>query len=126
FKEKGNTPRGALAVKFELPAKGTRTIQFMLAWHFPNRKDWFNKGSQILGNYYANTYKDAWDVAEKTLPQIPSLEKKTADFVGSLLESSYPDVVKEAALFNTSTLRTQTAFRTSDGNFFGWEGIFNN
>src|SRR6185436_19742947 len=24
-----------------------------------------------------------------------------------------------------STLRTQTTFRTKDGNFFGWEGIFN-
>jgi non-lysosomal glucosylceramidase len=126
FKESQDTPRGALAVKFELPAHGTRTVQFMLAWHFPNRKDWFNKGSEVLGNYYPNTYKDAWDVAEKTLPQIPALEKKTADFVSSLLESSYPDVVKEAALFNTSTLRTQTAFRTKDGNFFGWEGIFNN
>jgi hypothetical protein len=31
-------------------------------------------------------------------------------------------VIKEAALFNLSTLRTQTAFRTEDGNFFGWEG----
>jgi hypothetical protein len=31
-------------------------------------------------------------------------------------------VVKEAALFNMSTLRTQTCFRTADGLFFGWEG----
>jgi non-lysosomal glucosylceramidase len=65
-------------------------------------------------------------VAEKTLSILPSLEKKTIDFVSLLLNSSYPDVIKEAALFNTSTLRTQTAFRTRDGNFFGWEGIFNN
>ena len=31
-------------------------------------------------------------------------------------------MVKEAALFNISTLRTQTCFRTSDGYFFSWEG----
>ena len=33
-----------------------------------------------------------------------------------------PDVVKEAALFNVSTLRSPTCFRTADGHFFGWEG----
>jgi len=34
--------------------------------------------------------------------------------------------VKEAALFNLSTLRTQTCFRTPDGRFFGWEGYLDN
>ncbi|HMJ70087.1 MAG TPA: GH116 family glycosyl-hydrolase [Cyclobacteriaceae bacterium] len=125
FKDKVDSPRGALSVKFDLAPNATRTVQFLLTWHFPNRKDWFNKGSKILGNYYANTYSDAWDVAEKTLPRINDLESKTIDFVSTFLKSSYPDVVKEAALFNVSTLRTQTAFRTKDGYFFGWEGIFN-
>ncbi|MEI9918605.1 MAG: GH116 family glycosyl-hydrolase [Bacteroidota bacterium] len=125
FDRKVDVPRGALSVKFDLAPKATRTVQFLLTWSFPNRKDWYNQGSTILGNYYANTYKDAWDVAEKTLPQIPSLENKTIDFVSTFLKSDYPDVVKEAALFNISTLRTQTAFRTKDGYFFGWEGIFN-
>jgi uncharacterized protein (DUF608 family) len=125
FEDKVDSPRGALSVKFDLAPNATRTVQFLLTWHFPNRRDWYNKGPKILGNYYANTYADAWDVAEKTLPQIPSLESKTIDFVSTFLKSSYPDVVKEAALFNVSTLRTQTAFRTKDGYFFGWEGIFN-
>lgn len=125
FDERVDIPRGALSVKFDLAPRATRTVQFLLTWSFPNRKDWFNKGSKILGNYYDNFYKDAWDVAEKTLPRIASLESKTIDFVSTFLESSYPDVVKEAALFNVSTLRTQTAFRTKDGYFFGWEGIFN-
>jgi len=30
--------------------------------------------------------------------------------------------VKEAALYNLSTLRSQTCFRTPDGRFYGWEG----
>ena len=125
FEQKINSPRGALAMKLSLGANETKELQFFLSWHFPNRKDWFNKGKEILGNYYANFYSDAWDVAEKTLPQISSLESKTIEFVQLLLNSSYPAVVKEAALFNSSTLRTQTTFRTKDGNFFGWEGIFN-
>ncbi len=36
-----------------------------------------------------------------------------------------PPEVKEAALCNLSTLRTQTCFRTADGRFFGFEGSNN-
>ena len=125
YDHRQDCPRGGLSVKTTLAPNETKVIEFLLTWYFPNRKDWFFKSDKILGNYYANAYSDAWDVAEKTLPRIPSIEKKTIEFVDLFVKSDYPDVVKEAALFNTSTLRTQTAFRLKDGNFFGWEGIFN-
>ena len=125
FQKKVDVPRAALSVKFNLAPGEVREIQFLLTWNFPNRKDWYDKEGVTLGNYYSTRYNDAWDVAEKTYPQLPVLEKTTLNFVNLLLQSSYPDVVKEAALFNASTLRSQTTFRTSDGNFFGWEGIFN-
>ena len=125
FPDNTECPRGGLSVKIDLAPNETREIQFLLTWNFPNRRDWFNKGKEILGNYYSMSYTDAWDVAEKILPKIPALEKKTLEFVNLFVNSSYPVVVKEAALFNTSTLRTQTTFRLKDGNFFGWEGIFN-
>ena len=35
-----------------------------------------------------------------------------------------PDAIKEAALFNLSTLRSQTAFRSAEGGFYGFEGCF--
>jgi non-lysosomal glucosylceramidase len=124
FEHRGSSPCATLAVKFDLAPNETKEIQFFLTWDFPNRKDWFNKGKEVLGNYYSSFYSDAWEVAEKTLTQLPDLENKTLSFVNHLLESDYPQHVKEAALFNSSTLRTQTTFRTRDGNFFGWEGIF--
>ncbi|MEK7994438.1 MAG: GH116 family glycosyl hydrolase, partial [Planctomycetota bacterium] len=74
---------------------------------------------------YATKYSDAWDVAEKFVPQLASLEEKTVRFVRTFCGSDLPDVVKEAALFNVSTLRTQTCFRTEDGRFYGWEGSSN-
>ena len=40
--------------------------------------------------------------------------------------SDLSPVVKEAALFNLSTLRSQTFFRTADGYPFGWEGCLDN
>lgn len=41
---------------------------------------------------------------------------------GTVCSSDLPAVVKEAALYNLSTLRSQTCFRTEDGRFYGWEG----
>jgi uncharacterized protein (DUF608 family) len=123
FSEKVNTPGAALSVKFDLPPGGTREIQFLLTWDFPNRKNWSD--AETVGNYYATLYRDAWDVAEKTYPRLPELEKKTLAFVRLFLNSSYPAAVKEAALFNTSTLRSQTVFRAGDGTMYCWEGVFN-
>ena len=53
----------------------------------------------------------------------PGLEQETLDFVNAFLSSTIPDVVKEAALFNLSTLRSQTVFRLPDGHLMGWEGV---
>jgi len=123
FMPKRDVPHAALSVEFSLGPNETREIQFLLTWVFPNRKDWNDKTT--VGNYYAGLYRDAWDVAERTLADLPKLESKTLEFVNTFVKSDYPEIIKEAALFNTSTLRSQTAFRTSDGNFFGWEGVFN-
>ncbi|HDY87844.1 MAG TPA: hypothetical protein ENH82_06970, partial [bacterium] len=76
----------------------------------------------IRGNYYTTKFMDAWDVAVKTIPDLPQLEKETVDFVKEICESTLPQSIKEAALNNVSTLRTQTCFRIPDGHFFGFEG----
>ena len=123
---KTRMPMGSLAVKTTVPAGKTREVTFLLTWHFPNRQIWHpskaGKKSELVGNYYATRYKDAWDVLRQTQPELKALEKKTALFVDSFCSSDLPLAVKEAALFNVSTLRTQTCFRTPDGFLFGWEG----
>lgn len=124
YAQKWDDPRAALSLNFTLAANETKTAEFFLTWNFPNRMDWDNK--TIVGNYYSTQFADAWDVIEKTFPSLPSLEKKSLDFINLLAKSNYPNVVKEAALFNTSTLRTHTVFRAKDANFFAWEGVFNN
>ncbi len=73
-------------------------------------------------NYYATKFPTAETAARRLLDSLPALEAKTVAFVRSVLAADAPDVVKEAALFNLSTLRTETCFRLSDGNFYGWEG----
>ncbi|MCX5638978.1 MAG: GH116 family glycosyl-hydrolase, partial [Planctomycetota bacterium] len=117
-------PMASLAVEFDLPPRGTKEVTFLLSWHFPNRQTWTPKGSEQdrIGNYYTTKYADAWDVAENLAADIENLERATVQFVRTFCDSDLPDVVKEAALFNVSTLRTQTCFRTQDGRFYGFEG----
>jgi len=126
-----DSPVGSLATTVTVPAGGQQAVTFLLTWHFPNRQTWSPVERQgdacgddpnRIGNYYATQYKDAWDVAEKTAAELPELEAQTLDFVSAFCSSALPGVVKEAALYNISTLRTQTCFRTEDGRFFGFEG----
>lgn len=75
-----------------------------------------------IGNYYTTRFEDAWDVVEYVVPDLGKLEEDTLRFVEAFSGSDLPEVVKEAALFNLSTLRSQTCFLTPDGRFYGWEG----
>jgi uncharacterized protein (DUF608 family) len=122
-------PMASLAVKQTLQAGETKVYTFYITWHFPNRQSW-GSWSEVeetfVGNYYTTQYNDAWDVIQKEYVNLPSLTDKTIQFVNAFLNSSYPEVIKEAALFNLSTLRSQTVFRTGDGRMFGWEGVFDN
>ncbi|MFN8091824.1 MAG: GH116 family glycosyl-hydrolase [Vicinamibacteria bacterium] len=125
--DKTDTPMASLAVSLAVPAGASREALFLLAWHFPNRYSWTPKAvppgpEDRVGNHYATRFSDAWDVVEKVLPQRGELQRRTTAFVRAVQDADLPAEVKEAALFNVSTLRTQTAFRTEDGRFFGFEG----
>jgi uncharacterized protein (DUF608 family) len=112
-------PMASLALGDKIAPRSTRTIRYLLTWHFPNRTAW---STETLRNYYTTQYEDAWDVVMRTAPVLPELEKRTIEFVETFCSSDLPGEVIEAALFNISTLRTQTCFRLDDGNFFVWEG----
>ena len=116
---------GDVCVKTTLAAGETREINFYLTWHFPNRHTWskHDEPEDVIGNYYCTKYADAKNAAEVIVPKLPELESETVKFVKAFCSSDLPEVVKEAALFNLSTLRTETCFRTADGHFYGYEGV---
>jgi len=117
--ESSNKPMASLAINGTIKPDEKKTIRFLITWYFPNRTAW---STVPLKNFYSTKYTSAWDVASKTVPRLPQLEEKTKDFLNAFCNSNLPAEVKEAALFNLSTLRTQTCFRLSDGNFYAWEG----
>lgn len=113
-------PMASLSVRKTVAPHSTETFSFFLTWCFPNRKAW---SKTVVGNYYCTKFKDAWAAAEDIVPRMASLERETLRFVDAFLSSSYPDEVKEAALFNLSVLRSQTVFRLPSGHLMGWEGV---
>jgi non-lysosomal glucosylceramidase len=124
---KTDKPVASLCISQRLPAGASKEITLVLTWHFPNRKTWSRVAegeSGIIGNHYTTRFADAADAAEQVFASLATLERKTIEFVSAVCASNLPVAVLEAALFNVSTLRTQTCFRTPDGHFFGWEGCF--
>ncbi len=134
-------PMASLAVKTSVPASSEQTLCFLITWCFPNRFTWtpeevtgqeyssyshnldfhYTRADRV-GNYYAVRFPDAWQAALYASQNMETLERRTLEFVSNFCDSDLPASVKEAALYNLSSLRSQTCFRTEDGNFYGWEG----
>ena len=113
-------PRASLAVRASIPAGGKRGVPLLPHLAFPQPVRLVrNPGRQLL--------HDAATRTPGTRPSGPpprpsGSKRRRSPSSPRSLGSDLPDVVKEAALFNLSTLRTQTCFRTEDGRFFAWEG----
>jgi uncharacterized protein (DUF608 family) len=127
------SPVGSIAVTQSVRGGGDCFVTFLLAWHFPNRTPdrcgWEAPAAEdkttVVGNYYCQRLKDAWAVAQQVAQQLPSLEERSRSFAATVESSTLPSAALDAALSNLSTLRTNTAFRTADGEFHGFEGCNN-
>jgi non-lysosomal glucosylceramidase len=126
----GSAIAGTVGARRALEPRGTSEIVFLLGWHFPNRRSWVwgprgpggVAGPDTIGNLYAKTFVDAWDVVSTEAERLSDLREVTERFASAFWESDLSPAVKEAALFNLSTLRSQTFFRDGDGHPLGWEG----
>ena len=126
----GSAIAGTVGAKRALAPGGKAEVVFLLAWHFPNRHAWIwgrrgpggMAGPETVGNFYAKDFADAWEVVATHAGQLPALREATERFVSAFWETDTHPAVKEAALFNLSTLRSQTFFRDAEGHPFGWEG----
>lgn len=122
-------PVGALSLGRTIAPGAHADYTFLLAWHFPNRTPrrcgWSAaRGDEdtLIGNHYTTRFPDAWAAAEYAAEHLETLEKKTRRFAAAMRESTIPAAIKDAASANLSTLVTPVCFRTSDGEFHGFEG----
>lgn len=110
------------------------TFEFMISWHFPNRvKGWpesletlgrIKTGEyEVLRNYYAAKFENAWEVLEYLNRNKERLERDSRTFSEAFYGTTLPGYVLEAVANNITVLRSPTCFRIENGDFFGWEGV---
>ena len=125
-------PIGSVASLVKIASGESHSFTFMMTWVFPNRRAWRSEDHKldqgeytetVVGNHYAVLYPDPWEAAITVANDLHELESRTRAAVTSIIRSTVPVAVREAALFNISTLRSPTVFRTADGRFYGWEGV---
>jgi uncharacterized protein (DUF608 family) len=123
---------GSLGIHHVLQPGEQCVFEFILTWHFPNRaRAWGGhiiqqdvNQHEVVQNYYATLFSDAWHAGRYLVENLGRLEKGTRDFHRALFTSTWPPYVLDALAANITVLRSTTCFRLSDGKFLGWEGNF--
>jgi len=122
-----------VSVPFSLPAGSEMNIPFYLSWYFPQRvftaPEVFGideAAGKVFKNMYATRFSDEVDALQKFMLVEDELLSKTNAFVESLLQSSYPDYVKEALNTQISSLDTNLIQYTAAGDVHGFEGVLDN
>ncbi|GIV78953.1 MAG: hypothetical protein KatS3mg050_3347 [Litorilinea sp.] len=121
----GDRNEGLLAVHFRLQPGEERAIRFVIAWNFPNCRNYWNPArAQAPGwkNYYATLWPDSMASARYALEEWDRLWSETRRFQEALFASTLPPAALDAISANLAILKSPTVLRLEDGTFYGWEG----
>lgn len=121
----------SLAVHFRLGPGEARTARFVLTWNYPNVTNYWNpiRPEEIEAglqgrwkNYYTRLFRNSQESAQYALQNWSRLWRDTLLFKETLFHSTLPASVLDAVSANISVLKTPTAMRLENGEFYGWEG----
>jgi len=117
----GEGADGALSSTLKLEPGASRTVTFILAWHFPSGRHgggaWGGEG-----NMYENWWPNAGAVADHVAARLDELTKLTRLYHDTLYETNLPWWLLDRLSSQLVVLRCQTTFWTKAGYFGGWEG----
>lgn len=125
----GSHDTATLAVRLTAAPGEKRSARFVLAWYFPNNRNYWDPLPDDAGkdvtwrNYYAVLYPSAEAVARYALENFSDLLFRTEAFRNALWCATLPPAVIEAAADNLAVLKSATVLRLEDGSFYGWEGM---
>ena len=118
----GESLAGGLLSMITVPANGSTTVNFLVAWHFPNYHGRGLGGAKI-SHWYTSKFADAEAVARYVAEHFDRLAGQTRRWVETWYDSTLPYWLLDRTMANTSTLATTTCYRFHDGRFWAWEGI---
>lgn len=113
---------GEMVCPFELEPGESQTVDFVIAWHFPN---FYGRGvgNARVGHSYAARFDSAQSVADYVRRDFDRLSNETRSWVDTWYDSTLPYWLLDRTMANTSTLATTTCYRFADGRFWAWEGV---
>jgi uncharacterized protein (DUF608 family) len=113
---------GSVGRRVKIAPGKSRTISFILAWHFPNPIALGLKTPS--GRWYGEAFSSATQVIRYLIERAGSLTAQTRLWRDTWYDSTLPHWLLERTMFNTSTLSTATSYLFSDGRFYAWEGVY--
>ncbi|GAF97991.1 unnamed protein product, partial [marine sediment metagenome] len=106
---------GVLGVPLTIGAGKSKSVTFVIAWHFPNCLHWSCYGGEdgscrqvTWKNWYASQWPDAFGVARYVTRNMKRLESGTRLFRDTLFASTLPASVLDAVSSQISILHTPT------------------
>lgn len=119
---------GTLARPVTLAPGETKTISYLMAWHFPNltlgADQWIKENKlQDGGRYYAARFTSATEVVAHIAKHRDRLFAETRLWRDTWNDSTLPHWFLDRSIANASTLATSTSHRLRSGRFYGWEGV---
>ena len=126
----GYTDFATLASHLSLAPGETRRITFVLAWHFPNTENYWNREKEAFGkalkNDYGARFASAWEPAVYTLEHLDSLRKRSAAYRDALWSSTLPAAALDAISSQASIIRTNTVMVLEGKRTLAFEGCNDN
>ena len=110
---------GALFENFALGPGEEKKVKFFLAWCFPNR----DEQGERRGNFYANRFRSAGDVARYVAENYDRLADQTRLWHQTWYDSTLPHWLLDRLFSTVSTLATSTCQWWANGRFWAWEGV---
>lgn len=118
---RGDPFDGGIVSGLTLAPGASRTVTFILAWHFPGGRH----GSGAWGgegNMYENWWPNAAAVADDVAARLDELTRLTRLFHDTLYATNLPYWLLDRLSSQLVVLRSPTTFWTKAGYFGGWEG----
>ncbi|MBL8153112.1 MAG: hypothetical protein JNM70_02915 [Anaerolineae bacterium] len=135
FKSSGwhDHDNGHIAAHVTLKPGEARTIRYVIAWNFPNNKNYWKPDADSQAeraglrnawkNHYATRWSDSTATSRYALDEWDRLYEATRLFKETLFASDLPRVALDAISSTLSVLKSPTVLRLEDGTFYGWEGV---
>jgi uncharacterized protein (DUF608 family) len=126
----GSTEYASLAVHFSLKPGESRKVPFVLAWHFPNTENYWNREKEFHGralkNHYGTRWPSAWQPGAYALTSLASLEDRSHRYRDALYSSTLPPAVIDAVSSQASIVRTNTVMVLEGKRTLAFEGCADN